>query len=152
MNENSHIKKRILEVIDYKGITRYEFYKKSGIARGILDQNNGISEENLFKFLEYMPEINTHWLLTGQGTMEHSRPTNINGSKNIIQSGGTENSAQIVHGRKNTTTHKSAPETNEFQILKQQFAFLEKENSLLTKENDLLKREIDLLKREQQSK
>ena len=152
MRENSPIKKRILEVIDLKGITRYEFYKQSGIARGILDQNNGISEENIFKFLEYMPDINTHWLLTGQGNMEHGRSTNINGSKNIIQSGGTENSAQIIHGRKNTTSNKSTAETNELQTLKQQFAFLEKENHLLTKENDLLKREIDLLKREQQSK
>ncbi len=151
MQENSPIKKRILQVIELKQITKYEFYKKSGIARGILDQNNGISEENISKFLEYMPDINTHWLLTGQGNMEYGRPTNINGSKNIIQSGTTENSAQIIDGRKNTTNNKSA-DTNELQTLKQQFSFLEKENQLLTKENDLLKREIDLLKREQQSK
>lgn len=152
MQENSPIKKRILQVLDLKEITRYEFYKQSGITRGILDQNNGISEENISKFLEYMPEVNTHWLLTGHGNMEYGRPTNINGSKNIIQSCTTENSAQIIDGRKNTTSNKSATETNELQTLKQQFSFLEKENHLLTKENDLLKREIDLLKREQQSK
>lgn len=151
MQENSPIKKRILQVIDLKSITKYEFYKKSGITRGILDQNNGISEENIAKFLEYMPDISTHWLLTGQGSMEQSRQPHIQGSKNIIQSGTAENSAQIVDGRKNTTTNKSA-ETNELQILKQQFTFLEKENSLLSKENELLKREIELLKREQQSK
>lgn len=151
MQENSPIKKRILQVIEFKELSKYEFYKKSGITRGILDQNNGISEENITRFLEYMPDINTHWLLTGQGSMEHGKPTQINGSKNIIQSGTTQNSAQIVEGKKNTTTNKSA-ETNELQILKQQFSFLERENSLLSKENELLKREIELLKREQQSK
>jgi hypothetical protein len=151
MRENSPIKKRILQIIDLKEITRYEFYKKSGIARGILDQNNGISEENISKFLEYMPDISTHWLLTGQGSMLNTSSTQINGSKNIVQSGGTENSAQIIGGRKNITNNKSS-ETSELQTLKQQFSFLEKENHLLTKENDLLKREIDLLKREQQSK
>ena len=100
MRENSPIKKRILQIIDLKEITRYEFYKKSGIARGILDQNNGISEENISKFLEYMPDISTHWLLTGQGSMLNTSSTQINGSKNIVQSGGTENSAQIIGGRK----------------------------------------------------
>lgn len=151
MQENSPIKKRILQVIDFKEITKYEFYKKTGITRGILDQNNGISEENISKFLEYMPDINTYWLLTGEGSMLHNTKTHINGSKNIIQSGTTENSAQIVEGRKNITTNKSA-ETNELQTLKQQFTFLEKENNLLSKENDLLKREIELLQREQKLK
>jgi len=69
MQENSPIKKRILQYIDFKGISKYDFYKKSGITRGILDQNNGISEDNLTRFLAYDAKINTDWLLLGDGEM-----------------------------------------------------------------------------------
>lgn len=69
MQKKSTIKQNILQFIEYKNITRYEFYKKTGITRGILDQNNGMSEENTAKLLAYFPEINTEWLITGEGNM-----------------------------------------------------------------------------------
>lgn len=69
MQEKSPIKQRILQFIEYKGITQYEVYKNTGITRGILTQNNGISEENLSRFLEYYHEISIKWLLTGEGSM-----------------------------------------------------------------------------------
>lgn len=43
MQEKSQIKKNILQFIEYKGITKYDFYKKTGITRGVLDQNNGMT-------------------------------------------------------------------------------------------------------------
>lgn len=52
-----------------KGVTPYEFYKVSGVTRGILTQNNGINEENLARFLAYANDINPEWLLTGEGDM-----------------------------------------------------------------------------------
>lgn len=52
-----------------KGVTPYEFYKASGVTRGILTQNNGINEENLARFLAYANDINPEWLLTGEGDM-----------------------------------------------------------------------------------
>ncbi len=51
MQEKSRIKKNILKYIDFKGVSKYEFYKRTGITRGVLDQNNGMSEENTTKFL-----------------------------------------------------------------------------------------------------
>lgn len=69
MQENSKIKQNILQYIDFKGISKYEFYQKSGITRGILDQPNGISEENITKFLAYASDINPTWLLTGKESM-----------------------------------------------------------------------------------
>ena len=75
--EKSPIKQKILLYLSKKGITEYEFYKKSGTTRGILTQNNGISEENLARFLAYAPEVNEEWLLTGRGDMlkTNSTPT-----------------------------------------------------------------------------
>lgn len=69
LQKKSQIKQNILQVIDIKGLTKYEFYKKTGITRGILDQNNGISEENIARFLAYFTEIDANWLVTGEGNM-----------------------------------------------------------------------------------
>lgn len=67
--EKSPIKQKILHYLNKKGITPYEFYKNSGVTRGILQQNNGISEENIARFLAYAKDVNIEWLLTGTGSM-----------------------------------------------------------------------------------
>lgn len=74
--EKSQIKRNISLYLQEKGVSDYEFYKKSGITRGILSQPNGISEENIARFLAYAPDVNIGWLITGRGTMlsDHSNP------------------------------------------------------------------------------
>lgn len=69
MQENSLIKQNILKYLDNKGITQYKFYKDNNVTRGILTQNNGITEENLLKFVHYAQDISLKWLLTGEGPM-----------------------------------------------------------------------------------
>ncbi|MDD2633966.1 MAG: hypothetical protein PHW82_00535 [Bacteroidales bacterium] len=69
MQNNSLIKKNILKFIEYQGITKYEFYKKTGITRGVLDKNTGLSEENTTKFLAYYTEVSPSWLLFGKEPM-----------------------------------------------------------------------------------
>lgn len=67
--EKSPIKQKILLYLTKKGISAYEFYKNSGVTRGVLSQNNGITEDNIARFLAYAPDVNAEWLLTGQGDM-----------------------------------------------------------------------------------
>lgn len=69
MQKKSLIKQNILYFIEYKNITKYKFYQETGITRGILDQDNGMSEENTAKFLAQYPEVSPEWLLTGKGKM-----------------------------------------------------------------------------------
>lgn len=69
MREISIVKQNILQFLDFKGISKYEFYQKTGVSNGILSQTNGISEDNILKFLSYYSEINTSWLFTGKGEM-----------------------------------------------------------------------------------
>lgn len=69
MQEKSSIKERILEVLDFKDISKYQFYKESKITRGVLDKSSGLSESNITKFIAYLPEINLEWLITGEGKM-----------------------------------------------------------------------------------
>lgn len=69
MQKKSLIKQKILYFIDSQGITKYDFYKKTGITRGVLDQNTGLSEDNLARFLAYYSQISVNWLLFDQGPM-----------------------------------------------------------------------------------
>jgi len=83
MPENSLIKQNILKYIDYKCITKYKLYQITGISRGVLDQNNGLSEDNTAKFLAQFKDVDANWLLTGEGTMIkgypilEEQPTNV---------------------------------------------------------------------------
>lgn len=70
--EKSPIKQNILLYLAHKGVTSYEFYKNSGVTRGILQQGNGISEDNIARFLAYAPDVNVEWLITGKGEMVKS--------------------------------------------------------------------------------
>lgn len=73
MKENTRdisiLKQRILQYLDSKGISKYECYKNTGITNGVLSQSNGMSEDNLLRFLSYYSDISTDWLLNGCGSM-----------------------------------------------------------------------------------
>ena len=65
--EKSPIKQNILLYLEKKGVTPYEFYKESGVTRGILQQNNGISEDNIARFLAYDGEVGVGGVRRGRG-------------------------------------------------------------------------------------
>lgn len=69
MRDISIVKDNILKYLEYKGITKYEFYKSTGISNGILSQKNGMSEENTLKVLSYFKDINPVWLFLSRGDM-----------------------------------------------------------------------------------
>lgn len=69
MENFSTQKDRILQFIDYKGISKNKFYIETGISNGILDKKSGLSMDTIEKFYSTYPEINPEWLLTGQGPM-----------------------------------------------------------------------------------
>jgi hypothetical protein len=75
--EFSILKERIVQYLEYKGINRATFYKESGIANGVFSQSNGISEDNLLKFLNICSDINADWLLFGRGEMEQKENQQI---------------------------------------------------------------------------
>ena len=63
------IKQRILEYIEFQGMSMYSFYRDSGITRNTFSAQSGISELNLMKFRRYAPEVSLHWLVEGKGEM-----------------------------------------------------------------------------------
>lgn len=58
-----------MQFLEIKGITKYKFYQETGITNGILSQKNGLTEENIEKFLLTYPEISAEWLMRGEGDM-----------------------------------------------------------------------------------
>lgn len=63
------IQKRIIQFIDYKGISKYKFYKKTGLSNGFLDKKGTIGADKCEIIYSYYPEIDLEWLLTGKGEM-----------------------------------------------------------------------------------
>lgn len=70
MRDISIIKQNIIKYLDYKGVSKYEFYQKTGVSNGVLSQKSGLSEENTLRFLSYYTNVSPEWLLSGKGNME----------------------------------------------------------------------------------
>ena len=64
-------KERILQYIDYKGISKQTFFKETGLKRGFLDADKlhtSIPDTFIATIIATYPEINLNWLLTGHGS------------------------------------------------------------------------------------
>ncbi|WP_302785406.1 hypothetical protein [Alistipes shahii] len=79
----SVIKRRISQYLELKGITKYAFYRDTGTTNGVLSQPNGISEENLLRFLSYYNDVNPIWLLTGEGEILLSKTPEFGNNSNV---------------------------------------------------------------------
>ncbi|WP_208542498.1 hypothetical protein [Flavobacterium psychrophilum] len=60
---------RVNQYIDYKGISKYKFCKDLGFSNKFLDNSSNMGTDKACKILHHYPEINSEWLLTGNGTM-----------------------------------------------------------------------------------
>ncbi len=65
----SVIKDRIIQYLDFKGYSKYRFYKNTGVSEGVLSKKSDLSEENTLKTISYYTDMSPEWLLTGKGEM-----------------------------------------------------------------------------------
>lgn len=63
------IKARILQYIEYKSISKYEFYKLTGLSNGFLDKEGAIGSDKCALIIDVFPDISLYWLITGNGNM-----------------------------------------------------------------------------------
>lgn len=68
---------RMREYLDYKGITKYKFCNDLGFSNKFLDNSSNMGTDKACKILHQYPEINSEWLLTGNGSMIKEDNTNI---------------------------------------------------------------------------
>ncbi len=106
MQEKSPIKQKILQYLSHKGISTYEFYKNAGVTRGILTQNNGISEDNLARFLAYACDINPLWLFSGEGEMLKQEQ---NGSQALVKPNENTSASHYRTGKLDQYTPGAIP-------------------------------------------
>ena len=87
MQHFSPIKQRIIEYLEFKGVTMYQFNKDSGITRGVIEKSSGISEDNITKFIAYAPEVDVNWLVLGTGKMikENNSPSMVHEPNNVFK-------------------------------------------------------------------
>lgn len=94
-NKNSKITDRIIQILDLKGITKYKFSKDLNVSNGFLDKSREITTDKYANILEYLPDVNPDWLLTGEGEMlktkKEEMTNNLNVSKNVSQNVGKQN-------------------------------------------------------------
>lgn len=95
------IKERIIQYLDYKGFTKYKFYKKTGFSNGFLDKEGNIGSDKCEKISYEYPDLSLDWLITGEGEMiksENNYKENII-SRDIATSYDTEHSADYWRGK-----------------------------------------------------
>lgn len=81
------MKERILQFIDFKGITKNKFYKETGLSNGFLDKVNDIGVSKLEQILITYPEINPEFMIFGREPMIKNTcetPTKTNTEEELI--------------------------------------------------------------------
>lgn len=89
------IKDRFAEFIAYKGLSRRKFQESIGVSNSYIQNiSNGISAEVLRRIANTYSDLNTDWLLTGNGDM--LKPTQSVGDiSNSTVSGVNVNGTEI---------------------------------------------------------
>lgn len=68
-DSTSAIKARIRKYMEFHGLTEYELNKKTGISKGTITTDSGITEKNLLRFLDFDKDVSLDWLVRGAGNM-----------------------------------------------------------------------------------
>ena len=63
------IRKRILQYLEYKGISTYQFYKEIGVSNGFLDKEGAIGTDKCEKICYQYTDLDPLWLILERGNM-----------------------------------------------------------------------------------
>lgn len=73
------VKQRLVGYINYKGVSIREFERLSGLSNGYIKSlRNSPTIEKMQSIIRAFPDLNQHWLSTGEGSMlneEFAKPT-----------------------------------------------------------------------------
>lgn len=166
-----NIKERFAEFIQYKGLSRRKFQDKIGVSNSYIQNiSNSIGKEVLNRLSIQFPELNTGWLLTGEGEMLKNPTIGVNvnqgdgniigqGNHNNIKTGNVVNVALPDSGTQKiikpdgevrvVTTESNASTSDELKDLKNEIQHL---NAMIAMKDDLitsLKETIEILKSRQ---
>ncbi len=125
---------RILQFIDYKGISKYIFLKKTGLSNGFLDKKRAIGTDKCENILEVYPEISLEWLIMGRGNMV-KQPADSTVNQSILG----DNNMQVSNSKVKTDSVSNTQLLAEIKELKQQVAERDKIiNNLIRQQEKLI--------------
>jgi len=70
------IRERVIYFLEYKSISKYRFYKETGISNGFLDKDGAIGSDKCAIICSHYHELNPEWLLLEKGKMLRSKYNN----------------------------------------------------------------------------
>lgn len=81
------VKERLIKFIEFNGTNKHRFEKECGLAIGFVSNMRvSLQPDKVMSIASKYPDLNTGWLLTGEGSMLKSETSSINvdGDLNII--------------------------------------------------------------------
>ena len=89
---------RVLQYIEYKGVSKYKFYKETGLSNGFLDKNRNIGSDKCEIISSHYKDLSLNWLITGEGDMLKTQPYQESSTTTIIQEDGAAYNGTIPKG------------------------------------------------------
>lgn len=118
------VQERLLQFIEYKGLSKNKFEQMCGLSsRYVSNISVSIQPDKVKKISLVYPELNTGWLLTGEGSM-------IKAPGAVTQVIGT-NTGTAINGGGQDAKRPDQPEDFKVVLTKEQFDELLKQNSQL---------------------
>lgn len=68
---NTSSRERLSDYLITNGLSKASFYKKTGISNGYLDKKGAIGSKLLRKISGFYPEIDLHWVITGESKLHY---------------------------------------------------------------------------------
>lgn len=134
----ANTKERLLYYLEFKGVSKSNFFEKTLIKRGFLDADKmaaSVSDAFIAKIIASYSDLNIEWLVSGKGEMLRKEPFTYS-----LEQGGNEGHVSEPGNDKNSREKMKLMEMLEkCQSDKDalQARILELEKQLLTKENAL---------------
>jgi hypothetical protein len=94
MRKFSVLKEKIFQYLEYKNITKSEFYRNTGISNGTLSQVSELGGENLIKILSTYRELSADWLFRNEGQMIRANKENLSVTNVANIQGNNNNNIQ----------------------------------------------------------
>ncbi len=70
--------RRIIDFIEFSGMSKREFYKKTHLSNGYLDKVKEFGSDKIESIISIFPELNLQWVITGKGYMLKQKADLIN--------------------------------------------------------------------------
>ena len=145
----STVKERLIEYLAYKQISQKKFAEIVGLSSGYVNAiKNSIQPKTLHKIAMQFPDLNTGWLITGDGDMLKEIQQVGNYSSGVVINGSRMNNSPID----NRQYYSDSPDVLRAQIDLLDERLKEKEERLKEKDAQIKEKDAQIKEKDAQIK